>query len=99
MIFDGTWNITIATPIGKQSVVLEISTHDGNVRGTARQGEEVVPFIDPVVDGDRLTWTQDVTRPLRLRLKFDVTVDGATMTGTAKAGVLPASRLTGARIA
>jgi hypothetical protein len=99
MIFDGTWNITIATPIGKQSVVLEISSHDGDVRGTARQGEEVVPFIDPVVDGDRLTWTQNVTRPMRLSLKFDVTVDGATMTGTAKAGFLPTSKLTGARIA
>lgn len=98
MSFDGTWNITIATPIGKQSVVLEISTQDGNVRGTARQGEEVVPFLDPVVDGSRLTWTQNVTRPMRLSLKFDVTVDGATMTGTARAGFLPTSKLTGARV-
>jgi hypothetical protein len=99
MIFDGTWNITIATPIGKQSVVLDISTKDGNLRGTARQGEEVVPFIDPVADGNRLTWTQHVTRPMRLSLTFDVTVEGATMTGTAKAGFLPTSKLTGARVA
>ncbi len=99
MIFDGTWNITIATPIGKQSVVLEISTRDGDVRGTATQGAEVVPFIDPAVNGDRLTWTQSVTRPMRLSVKFDVTVNGATMTGTAKAGFLPTSKLTGARMA
>lgn len=99
MIFDGTWNVIIATPIGKQSVVLEISTHEGNVRGVARQGEQVVQLVDPVVDGDRLTWTQNVTKPLRLSLKFDVTVKGATMTGTAKAGPLPTSKLTGERVA
>lgn len=35
---------------------------------------------------------------LRLTLKFEVMVDGDLMTGTAKAGVLPSSRLTGHRI-
>lgn len=98
MIFDGTWNIVIATPIGKQSVVLDISTRDGTVQGTARQGEEVVPLLDPVIDGQRLCWTQNVTRPLRLSLRFDVTVEGSTMTGTAKAGILPTSKLTGQRV-
>jgi hypothetical protein len=99
MIFEGTWNIVIATPIGKQVVVLEIATRDGKLAGTARQGAEVVELLDPVVDGNRMTWTQHVTRPLRLTLKFDVSVDGATMTGTAKAGILPTSKLRGERVA
>jgi hypothetical protein len=98
MTFEGTWNVTIATPIGKQSVVFEISTEGDKMCGTARQGSETVPFIDPVADGNRLTWTQHVTKPLRLTLKVDVTIEGATMTGTAKAGLLPASKLTGERI-
>jgi hypothetical protein len=34
---------------------------------------------------------------LRLTLAFEVTRAGATMTGTAKAGILPTSKLTGAR--
>ncbi len=98
MSFEGTWNVVIATPIGKQSVVLDIVSHEGGVRGTARQGTEVVPFLDPVVDGQRMTWTQQVTKPMRLTLKFDVTVEGRRMTGTARAGLLPSSRLTGERI-
>jgi hypothetical protein len=98
MTFEGTWNVSIATPIGKQSVVFEISTQGGKLCGTARQGAEAVPFIDPVANGNRLTWTQHVTKPLRLTLKFDVTVEGATMTGTAKAGLFPASKVSGERI-
>ena len=97
ILFDGTWNVVIATPIGRQHVVLEISTRDGTVRGTATRGSEVVPFIAPVLDGNRLTWTQHVTKPLRLSLTFDVTVEGSTMAGTAKAGILPSSRVTGER--
>jgi hypothetical protein len=38
----------------------------------------------------RLTWRQAVTKPLRLNLAFDVTVEGDTLSGVSKAGRLPA---------
>ena len=97
-IFDGTWNTEIYTPIGKLSVILNILTKNGHLQGTAKQGDEVVEFIDPVVDGNHLSWSQRVTKPMRLNLKFEVTVNGNIMTGTAKAGVLPASKIIGNRI-
>lgn len=99
MNFDGTWQVIIATPLGKQSVVFEITSANGAIRGTATQGDETVNFDDPVADGKQLTWSQSVTKPLRLRLKFEVTVEGNQMTGTAKAGMFPASTLTGERVA
>ena len=98
MIFDGTWEVKIATPIGKQAVVLEIFSQDGVIRGTAKQGNETVNLINPVEEGNHLIWTQNVTKPLKLSLKFDVTVEGDVMTGTAKAGKLPTSHLTGNRV-
>jgi putative intracellular protease/amidase len=97
-IFDGTWNTEIYTPIGKLSVILNISTKNGHLRGTAKQGDEVVEFIDPVIDGNRLSWSQRVTKPMRLNLKFEVTVNGNMMTGMAKAGLLPASKIIGNRV-
>ncbi len=97
MVVDGTWNVIIATPIGKQPIVLEITTTDGALRGTARQGQETVSFLEARIDGSRLTWNQDVTKPLRLNVKFEVTIDGDAMVGTAKAGVFPATKLTGVR--
>ncbi len=95
----GVWNITIATPIGKQSVVLELTETDGVVAGLARGDAENTPLIDPVLDGNRLTWAQSITRPMRLNLTFDVTIDGDTLSGTSKAGRLPTSKVTGRRAA
>jgi len=95
--FAGTWDVIIDTPIGKMAVVFEIAEHDGTISGVARSDAESVDFLNAVADGDRLTWTQDVTTPMKLTLTFDVTVDGDTMTGTSKAGFLPASTVNGSR--
>lgn len=97
-VFDGKWAVTISTPIGKQNVTFQISTKDGLIRGTATQSEDVTEFINPSVKGNRLTWSQRVTKPMALNLKFDVTVNGNAMMGVAKAGLLPSSKVEGTRI-
>jgi hypothetical protein len=97
MSAEGTWNLSIRTPVGTIDAVVELRRQDGVLTGVARGAGEEVPLTRVVLDGDRLTWTQAVTRPLRLNLAFDVTVDGATLSGTSRAGRLPASRVTGER--
>ncbi|MEC0229662.1 DJ-1/PfpI family protein [Paenibacillus alba] len=97
-LFDGEWKAAISTPVGKMSVMLNIQTRDGHIYGEARQGSEVAAFKDPIRRGNQLTWSQRVTKPMRLNLKFEVMVEGNSMTGVAKAGVLPASRLVGERL-
>jgi hypothetical protein len=74
-IYDN-WQTTIATPIGKMSVLLRISLDDGLIRGTAMQGDEVVEFLEPAWNGTHLTWTQRVRKPMRLNLKLEVIVQG-----------------------
>ena len=93
----GRWDVTIATPVGRQAVTYDISVSNGSLVGTATQGAEVTPLIDLAASESRLTWTQHVTKPMKLTLRFDVVANGDTMTGTAKAGVLPSSKLTGVR--
>jgi hypothetical protein len=96
-LFAGSWDVTIDTPIGTISAVLDITENDGSIQGVGRTDKESVDFYDVVADGNRLTWLQNVTTPMKLTLKFDVTVDGDAMTGTSKAGILPASKLQGTR--
>ncbi|MFB9326261.1 DJ-1/PfpI family protein [Paenibacillus aurantiacus] len=96
--FDGKWEVSIATPVGKMAVLFHIETAAGLVRGTATQGDERSEFIDPALDGRTLRWSQRITKPMRLNLTFEANVDGDQMTGTAKAGLLPASKLTGWRV-
>lgn len=93
----GTWDLSVFTPIGKIKVVIELHEREGVLTGVARGAGEEVPLADISLDGDRLTWKQAVTKPLRLNLAFDVTVDGDTLRGTSKAGRLPSSKVTGER--
>ncbi|MCT7355849.1 hypothetical protein N4P33_27395 [Streptomyces sp. 15-116A] len=97
MSVEGTWNLSIATPLGTMNAVVELRRHNGVLTGTAHGAGEEVPLHDVALDGDRLTWKQAVTKPLRLNLAFDVTVDGDTLRGTSRAGRLPASKVTGER--
>jgi transcriptional regulator GlxA family with amidase domain len=97
-VFDGDWDTTIATPVGKLQVKLSISTNNGMVQGKATQGDETVEFMSPALEDNKLSWSLRITKPMRLNLKFEVAVDGDHMTGIAKAGVLPASKLTGKRV-
>jgi hypothetical protein len=91
------WSLTISTPIGRQSVTLVLTDGPGGLTGEARGRDETVPLHDLRRDGDRLSWSQRITRPMRLDLRFDVLVEGVRMTGTSRAGRLPASTVSGIR--
>ncbi|MEU2688807.1 hypothetical protein ABZ654_33985 [Streptomyces hygroscopicus] len=97
MSVEGTWDLTIATPIGRIKPVVELRCEEGALTGTAHGVGEEVPLADLSYEGDQLTWHQSITKPMRLNLVFTMTVDGDTMTGTSKAGRLPASKVTGQR--
>ncbi|MFI9780968.1 hypothetical protein ACIHCV_41100 [Streptomyces sp. NPDC051956] len=97
MSVEGTWDLSVSTPIGKIKAVVELLRQDGVLTGVAHGTGEEVPLSDIALDGDRLTWKQTVTKPLRLNLAFAVTISGDTLTGTSKAGRLPASKVTGRR--
>lgn len=97
--FTGTWNVTLDTLIGKMEVVFEITEDNGVLSGVATSDAEAVAFANIVANGDQLTWSQDVTTPMKLTLKFDVNVDGDVMTGTSKPGIFPASKVNGLRVA
>jgi hypothetical protein len=92
----GDWDVTIKTPIGSLTVVYTFSD-DGGITGTATAKGETVPLQDIVAAGQRVTWRQSVTKPMRLNLEFDVVVDGNQLNGHSRAGRLPRSAVTGVR--
>jgi hypothetical protein len=93
----GDWDVAIKTPIGSLAVVYSFITDDATIAGTATGRGETVPLRDIVVAGQRVTWRQSVTKPMRLNLEFDVVVDGERLTGHSRAGRLPRSAVTGVR--
>jgi hypothetical protein len=95
MDLTGDWDVTIKTPIGSLTIVYSFAD-DGT--GTATGKGETVPLRDIVVAGQRVTWRQSVTKPMRLNLDFYVEVDGDHMSGHSRAGRLPRSAVTGVRL-
>jgi hypothetical protein len=112
MSVEGTWDLTISSPIGRIKAIVELRREQGALgqgvleqgvleqgvlTGSAQGAGEQVPLHDLVLDGDHLTWRQEITKPIRLNLAFAVIVDGDHLTGTSKAGRLPASKVVGQR--
>lgn len=99
MTAEGTWTLTINTPVGKQHPVLEITSTDGTLTGISRDPADnsETPLNDLALDGTKLTWSQQVTKPMRMKAKFTITVTGDTMDGTVKAGMMPTAKVTAER--
>ncbi|AOH54751.1 thiamine biosynthesis protein ThiJ [Peribacillus muralis] len=96
--FVGEWDTTLSTPIGKLTVLLNLFSEDGRFYGTAKQGDDIATLENLIIEGDRLKWSMLSTKPMRLNLKFSVSVNGDSMSGEAKAGMLPSSKLVGHRV-
>lgn len=98
----GTWVITMRTPIGSIEAKMHFTLDDGGFSGTATGKGETVPLRDITVEctdtGERVTWAQSITKPMRLNLTFDVLIDEDRMEGHSRAGRLPRSPLTGRRV-
>jgi hypothetical protein len=96
-VLDGTWDVTIKTPIGSLVVVYVFSETDGTAAGLATLKGDTVALRELTVDGCHAKWKQTVTKPMRLDLDFDVVVEGNGMTGHSRAGRLPRSAVSGTR--
>lgn len=97
MSAEGTWDLTISTPIGKINAVVVLDRANGALTGTAHGAGETITLTDVTTDGNNVSWKQAITKPLRLNLAFTMLIDGDTMTGTSKAGRLPTSTVTAHR--
>jgi len=97
MALDGTWKITVNTPMGVQEGTLTLKTEGTKLTGTQNGPNGSMAIQNGKVDGNKLTWTADMTQPMPLKLEFSVTVAGDQMTGEVKAGAFGASPLSGTR--
>ena len=99
MAVDGTWQITVDTPMGKQEGKLVLKTQGTTLTGTQEGQNGSMPLDGGKVSGNKLTWTSEMTQPFAMKLEFEVTVNGDQMSGGVKAGNFGTSPLTGKRIA
>lgn len=94
----GSWDVTMKTPIGTVPAVFEFTDEEGALVGTAEsKGDSVTMTEVTSHDEGRVTWNQMISKPMRLTLVFDVTVDGDSFAGFSQAGRLPKSAVKATR--
>jgi hypothetical protein len=80
----GKWNITIKTPMGDKSGVLDLRTDGTALTGSLSSDEYQAAISDGKVDGNKLSWSAKITKPMRMSFKFTATVDADRISGAAK---------------
>jgi hypothetical protein len=80
----GKWNITIKTPMGDKSGVLDLIVEGASLRGSLSDGEHRAAFSGGGVDGNKLTWSAKIAKPMRMSFKFTAIVDADHIRGEAK---------------
>jgi hypothetical protein len=86
MSVDGTWNITVNSPMGPQPSTLVLTADGDSLTGSQSAQGSTSPISNGKIDGDTLTWSNSITTPFPMTLEFTGKVDGDTLTGSVKAG-------------
>jgi len=91
------WELTLSTPMGPQKMTAQIVKAGDSFKGSMT-GEMGTQDIEGKVSGNSLTWILPLTKPVSIKLKFDVKVDGDQMTGNVKLGMFGNAALVGKRL-
>jgi hypothetical protein len=97
MSADGNWKVTINTPMGARTMDVAIATSGDTFVGKV-DSEMGTQEVTGKIDGDTLTWTTDITKPMPMTLDFTAKVDGDKMTGKCRLGAFGSAMLTGDRV-
>ena len=94
---DGKWDCAVESPMGAQEFVLTVVRAGDSFSGSAEGGIGRKEIEDGSIDGDTLSWTMHVSKPMPVTLTCKATVAGDTLDGTVKAGIFGSFPITGTR--
>ena len=81
MAVDGTWNLTMQTPMGERSSSVTLKSAGGALTGTQTAEGNTTDIADGTVNGDSVGWKVSITNPMPLTLEFRGTVGGDAISG------------------
>jgi hypothetical protein len=99
MSVDGTWKLSMQTPIGERKSTLALQSSGGALTGklTAEEGN-ATDIYEGKLDGDTAAWKADITNPMPLTLAFTATVNGDKISGTVSAGAIGSWPFSGTKL-
>lgn len=96
MPVDGTWKLTMTTPMGTQTPTLTLASDGGNVTGTMEGAQGTVAIEEGRVDGNSISWVITAAQ-MAMKINFSGTIDGDRMSGKAELGTFGEAAFDGVR--
>jgi hypothetical protein len=98
MAIDGTWNVTMQTPIGSREVTIELAADGDALSGSLANADGAETLYEGAIEGDNLSWKVDVdTQVGRMALEFEGAVDGDAIAGQVHFGSFGSGDFSGTR--
>ena len=97
MAVDGTWNLTMQTPMGERRATLVANSQGGTLTGKQSGDGGSTDLFEGTVSGNDVSWKISITNPMPLTLQFTGAVDGDKMSGQMSAGGLGSWPFSGVR--
>ncbi|MCC6959305.1 MAG: hypothetical protein IT301_05615 [Dehalococcoidia bacterium] len=95
MALEGTWNLTMNSPMGPRPVKAEFTT-SGNAIGGNFVGDAGTSAVSGTLEGDAANFSSTVAGPMgQLELKFSGTVAGNSISGNVQFGAFGSGTFTG----
>lgn len=95
MALDGTWNITMQSPMGARDVNAELKQNGSAIEGSFSGPQGSAP-VSGTIDGANINFAATIAGPMgQMELKFGGTLDGDSMSGTVAFGAFGSGSFTG----
>ena len=97
MAVDGTWNLTMQTPMGERKATLVVTAQGNALKGKQSGEGASTDIFDGTVNGNDVSWKISITNPMPLTLQYNGTVDGDGISGKMSAGAMGSWPFSGTR--
>ncbi len=97
MSVDGTYNVTMSSPMGKQTGSITLASNGSELTGSMSQMGNTIDILNGAIDGETLSWESKVTSPMPMTMKCTAKVEGDTISGEVKLGAFGTASFEGTR--
>lgn len=95
----GTYDVVIQTPMGDQKGTFTVKPNGDSFSGSVSSAMlGSMDISGGRVNGNRISWTMDMSVPMPMTLEGEATVDGDAISGAVKAGAFGSLALSGRRV-
>jgi cytochrome P450 len=94
---EGKWTVTVKGPTGPMPSTLVLERKDGVLTGSMSGQGTTTAISDAKLEGDKISWINHVTKPMKLKAEFSGVISGKEMSGKVKTGFMGSFPFTGVK--